>query len=106
MKKVKIVTDSNSGILQSEAEDLGIYVIPMPFTVNNEEYLEEISMSQEEFYKHLETDADVKTSQPSQYYLENLWNDLLKDYDELLYIPMCSGLSATCANARRLQAMD
>ena len=101
MKKVKIVTDSNSGILQSEAEDLGIYVIPMPFTVNNEEYLEEISMSQDEFYKHLEADADVKTSQPSQYYLENLWNDLLKDYDELLYIPMCSGLSATCANARR-----
>jgi len=101
MKKVKIVTDSNSGILQSEAEELGIYVIPMPFTVNNEEFLEEISISQEDFYKHLENDADVKTSQPSQYYLENLWNDLLKDNDELVYIPMCSGLSATCANAKR-----
>ena len=101
MKKVKIVTDSNSGILQSEAKELGIYVIPMPFTVNNEEYLEEISMSQEEFFKHLESDADVKTSQPSQYYLENLWNDLLKENDEILYIPMCSGLSATCANAKR-----
>lgn len=101
MKKVKIITDSNSGILQSEAENLGIYVIPMPFTVNNEEFLEEISMSQEEFYKHLESDADVKTSQPSQYYLENLWNDLLKDNDELVYIPMMSGLSATCANAKR-----
>lgn len=101
MKKIKIITDSNSGILQSEAEELGIYVIPMPFTINNEEYLEEISMSQDEFYKHLENDADVKTSQPSQYYLENLWNDLLKDNDELLYIPMCSGLSATCVNAKR-----
>ena len=101
MKKIKIITDSNSGILQSEAEELGIYVIPMPFTVNNEEYLEEISMSQDEFFKHLESDADVKTSQPSQYYLENLWNDLLKENDELLYIPMCSGLSATCANAKR-----
>lgn len=101
MKKIKIITDSNSGILQSEAEELGIYVIPMPFTINGEEYLEEISISQEEFYQHLKEDADVKTSQPSQYYLENLWNDLLKDYDELLYIPMSSGLSATCANARR-----
>ena len=101
MKKVKIITDSNSGILQSEAEKLGIYVIPMPFTINNEEYLEEISITQEEFYKHLENDADVKTSQPSQYYLENLWNDLLKEYDELVYIPMCSGLSATCFNANR-----
>jgi fatty acid-binding protein DegV len=74
----------------------------MPFTINNEEYLEDISITQEEFYKHLENDADVKTSQPSQYYLETLWNDLLKDNDELVYIPMSSGLSATCSNAKRL----
>lgn len=99
MSKIKIITDSNSGILQSEAEKLGIFVIPMPFTVNGEEYLEEISMTQDEFFEHLAADADVKTSQPSKIYLEELWTDLLKDYDELLYIPMSSGLSNTCENA-------
>lgn len=100
MTKVKIVTDSNSGILQSQAEELGIFVIPMPFTVNGEEYLEEITMSQSKFYDLLEQNADVKTSQPSQYYLEELWQDLLKTNDEILYIPMTSGLSGTCANAK------
>ena len=101
MSKTIIVTDSNSGILQSEAKDLGIYVIPMPFTINDEEYLEEISISQEKFYEFLAEDADVTTSQPSQYYLEELWTDLLKKYDEIVYIPMSSGLSATCENAKR-----
>ena len=79
MNKLKIVTDSNSGILQKEGEDLGIFVIPMPFTIDDEEYLEEISISQEQFYEFLKKDADVKTSQPSQYYLEELWNNLLKE---------------------------
>lgn len=101
MSKLKIVTDSNSGLLQSEAEQLGIFVIPMPFTINDEEYLEEITISQEEFYKHLANNADVKTSQPSQFYLEELWTDLLKTNDELVYIPMMSGLSGTCENAKR-----
>lgn len=102
MGKVKIITDSNSGILQSEAENLGIFVIPMPFTVNGEDYLEEITMSQEKFYELLAQDADVKTSQPSRTYLEELWTNLLKDNDELLYIPMTSGMSATCENATAL----
>ena len=102
MNKTIIVTDSNSGIKQSEAEKLGICVIPMPFTINDEEYLEEISISQEQFYDFLKQDADVKTSQPSQYYLEELWNKLLQDYNEILYIPMTSGLSGTCENAKRL----
>ncbi len=101
MSKIKIITDSNSGILQSEAEQLNITVIPMPFTINNEEFLEEITIDQNKFYEYLKTDADVKTSQPSQYYLENLWNEILKNYDEILYIPMSSGLSATCSNAIR-----
>lgn len=101
MSKVKIVTDSNSGILQSEAEKLGIYVIPMPFTINDEEYLEEISISQEKFYEFLSQDADVTTSQPSEFYLGELWTELLKSSDELVYIPMSSGLSATCENAKR-----
>ena len=99
--KTIIVTDSNSGILQSEAKELGISVIPMPFTINEEEYLEEISISQEKFYEFLQADADVTTSQPSQFYLEELWTDLLKKYDEIVYIPMSSGLSATCENAKR-----
>ena len=100
MNKLKIVTDSNSGISQKEGEELGIFVIPMPFTINDEEFLEEISISQKEFYKFLEKDADVKTSQPSQFYLEELWNDLLQENEEIVYIPMSSGLSGTCENAK------
>ena len=101
MSKVKIITDSNSGITQSEGEKLGIYVIPMPFTINDEEYFEEVSISQEQFYEFLKNKADVKTSQPSQYTLEEIWNNLLQNNDELLYIPMSSGLSGTCENAKR-----
>lgn len=101
MNKLKIVTDSNSGISQKEGEELGVFVIPMPFTINDEEFLEEISISQKEFYKFLEKDADVKTSQPSQFYLEELWNDLLQENEEIVYIPMSSGLSGTCENAKR-----
>ena len=101
MKKVIIVTDSNSGITQDEGKKLGIFVIPMPFTIDGEEYLEEISISQEKFFELLENGADVKTSQPSQYYLEELWEDLLKEHESLVYIPMTSGLSGTCENAKR-----
>lgn len=100
MQDTLILTDSNSGILQQEGRDQGIYVIPMPFTVNGEEYLEEISMSQEQFFDALQNDADVKTSQPSEFYLEDLWTTLLKDYKDIIYIPMSGGLSATCANAK------
>lgn len=100
MKKTAIVTDSNSGILQKEAENLGIFVVPMPFTVDGEEYFEEITMNQDEFFACLERGADVKTSQPSRAYLEELWGKLLNDYEEVLYIPMSSGLSQTCENAQ------
>ena len=100
MQDTLILTDSNSGILQQVGRDQGIYVIPMPFTVNGEEYLEEISMSQEQFFDALQNDADVKTSQPSEFYLEDLWTTLLKDYKDIIYIPMSGGLSATCANAK------
>ena len=98
--KIIIMTDSNSGILQSEAKDLGIFVVPMPFTIDEEEYFEEISISQEKFYEFLANDANVTTSQPSQIYLEETWTNLLKDYEEIVYIPMSSGLSATCENAK------
>ena len=99
-KKVIIMTDSNSGILQSEAKELGIFVVPMPFTINDEEYLEEISISQEQFYEFLKQDADVSTSQPSRVYLEETWTNLLKEYEEIVYIPMSSGLSANCENSK------
>lgn len=102
MKKIKIVTDSNSGILQEEGKQLGVFVVPMPFAINDEEYLEEISISQVQFYDLLKNDADVNTSQPSPAYLEELWEELLKENDEILYIPMTSGLSGTCSTALRL----
>ena len=104
MKSIAIVTDSNSGITQEEGKKLGIYVIPMPFTIDGREYLEDISITQEEFFKLLESGADVKTSQPSRAYLEELWGDLLKTYGQIIYIPMTSGLSATCENAKRYAA--
>ncbi len=98
--KTMILTDSNSGITQAEGKKLGIFVIPMPFTIDGEEYLEDITMTQEKFYELLKKGVDVKTSQPSQVYLEDLWTELLKTNDEILYIPMMSGLSATCENAK------
>lgn len=101
MKKIVIVTDSNSGITQQEGKELGISVIPMPFTIDGEEYLEDISITQEKFFELLENGAEVTTSQPSQTYLEELWRELLKEYEQIIYIPMTSGLSATCANAKR-----
>ena len=101
MKKIKIITDSNSGLTQEEGEGLGVFVIPMPFTVNGEEFEEGISITQAEFYEKLKGGADVKTSQPSEVYLENLWGDFLKDFDEIVYIPMSGGLSSSCENAKR-----
>ena len=101
MEKIAIVTDSNSGITQEEGKNLGIYVVPMPFTVDGVEYLEDISITQEKFFSLLENGAEVTTSQPSQTYLEELWQDLLNSYEEIIYIPMTSGLSATCENAKR-----
>lgn len=102
MSKVKIITDSNSGILQKEGGALGVFVIPMPFTIDGEEYLEEISITQEKFYEFLSTDASVTTSQPSRYYLQEIWENMLKENNELVYIPMSSGLSGTCSNAKNL----
>ncbi|MDE5766208.1 MAG: DegV family protein [Clostridia bacterium] len=101
MEKIAIVTDSNSGITQDEGKNLGIYVIPMPFTIDGEEYLEDISITQEKFFGLLENGAEVTTSQPAQTYLEELWENLLKTYEQIIYIPMSSGLSATCENAKK-----
>ncbi len=98
MSKIAIVTDSNSGIkLTEQTEDL--YVLPMPFIINGEEYFEEISLSQEEFYKKLAENADISTSQPSPYQVKEMWEKALKTHDEVVYIPMSSGLSEACHNA-------
>ncbi len=102
MSKVIIITDSNSGILQSEAEQLGLKVVPMPFTINDEEYFEEITLSQEKFYDLLKLDPNVNTSQPSPGYLQDLWEETLKEYDEIVFIPMSSGLSGTYQTANFL----
>ena len=100
MKKIKIMTDSNSGITQDEGKRLGVFVVPMPFTIDGKEYFEEISITQERFFTLLGQGALVTTSQPAESYLEGVWNELLKDYESVIYIPMASGLSATCENAK------
>lgn len=102
MKKIAVVTDSNSGITQAEAKELGIYVLPMPFYINEKLYFEEITLSQEEFYKFLEDDTDISTSQPAPADVTDLWDKLLKEYDEIVHIPMSSGLSSSCSSAHML----
>ena len=102
MGKVAIVTDSNSGITQEESKKLGIHILPMPFYINGELFYEDITLSQEEFYKKLAEDAEISTSQPSPGDVMDLWEELLKKYDEILYIPMSSGLSSSCDTAMGL----
>ena len=102
MGSVAIVTDSNSGISQAEGKELVIYVIPMPFLVDGKLYFEDVDMNKEQFYHFLESDADLSTSQPSPGDVMDLWDKLLKEYDEIVHIPMSSGLSASCATAMGL----
>ena len=99
MSKVAILTDSNSGITPVEAEKWGVYVIPMPFFINDEVHYENVDFSQEKFYEALENDIDVHTSMPAPADTMDLWNELLKDHDEIIYIPMSSGLSSSCSTA-------
>ena len=102
MSKIAIVADSNSGYTQEEANAAGIYLIPMPFYIDEEEYFEGVNLTQEEFYEHLKNDANVSTSQPSPDSMLTLWDELLKTYEEILYFPMSSGLSGTCQTATML----
>ncbi len=102
MKKVAIATDSNSGITQSEAQALGIRVLPMPFYINEELFFEDVTLTQEAFYRRLAEDADISTSQPSPGDVTDLWDQLLEEYDQVVYIPMSSGLSASCETALML----
>ena len=102
MSKIAVVTDSNSGITQAQAKELGIYVLAMPFMVDDVTYYEDITLSQEEFYKMLENNANISTSQPTPDSVMGLWRDLLKEYDEIIHIPMSSGLSGSCQTAMML----
>lgn len=102
MKKIAIVTDSNSGITQEMGKTMGIHVIPMPFFIDGALFLEDITLTQEEFYKRLGEDSDISTSQPSPGEVMECWKELLKEYDEIVHIPMSSGLSSTCHAAQSL----
>lgn len=102
MKKIAIVTDSNSGITQEMGKTMGIHVIPMPFFIDGELFLEDITLTQEEFYKRLGDNSDISTSQPSLGEVMECWDELLKEYDEIVHIPMSSGLSSTCHAAQSL----
>ena len=102
MSKIAIVTDSNSGISQKEAKEMGIFVLPMPFLINGKEYLDGVDLLPEQFYEFLKEDADVATSQPSPDSVMKLWEEILKEYDEIVHIPMSSGLSGSCQTAMML----
>lgn len=103
MGKIAIVTDSNSAITKEEAKKLGIFVLPMPFFINEETHYEGIDLSQEQFYEALkDKSVDVKTSQPTPGAVLDLWEECLKEYDEIVHIPMSSGLSSSCETAMML----
>ena len=102
MGKVAVITDSNSGITQNQAGEYGIYVLPMPFYIDEKLYIEDITLTQEEFYKRLGEGVDIKTSQPAPGDVMDLWNKVLKEYDEIVHIPMSSGLSSSCETAHML----
>ena len=99
MAKVAIITDSNSGITQAAAKEMGVFVLPMPFMIDGETFYEDISLTQEQFYEKLAGGADISTSQPSPESVMELWDEVLKEYDELVHIPMSSGLSGSCQSA-------
>lgn len=102
MGKIAVVTDSNSGITQSQAKELGIYVLPMPFMINEETFYEDITLTQEQFYEKLKEGANVITSQPTPDSVMKMWEELLAEYDEIVHIPMSSGLSGSCQSASML----
>ncbi len=99
MSRVAIITDSNSGITQAEAKEMGITVIPMPFYIDEKMFYEDIDLTQEQFYEKLRSDCEIKTSMPLVGNVTDTWDEVLKEYDEIVYIPMSSGLSSSCSTA-------
>ena len=100
--KIAVVTDSNSGITQAQGKELGITVLPMPFMIDGNEFFEDISLTQQEFYGKMEEDMDISTSQPSPESIVELWEALLEEYDGIVHIPMSSGLSGSYQTALML----
>ena len=99
VSKIAVATDSNSGITQEQAKEYGVYVIPMPFFIDGETYYEGINLTQEQFYEKLEGNAEISTSMPAVGDVTDFWDKLLQEYDEVVYIPMSSGLSSSCETA-------
>ena len=106
MGKIAIVTDSNSGITQIQAKEMGITVLPMPFMIDGETYYEDITLTQEQFYRKLKDNSDISTSQPTPDSIMKMWDELLKEYDQIVHIPMSSGLSGSCSTAMMLAGED
>ena len=104
--KIAVVTDSNSGITQTQAKEMGITVLPMPFMIDGETYYEDITLTQEQFYQRLKDNSDISTSQPTPDSIMKLWDELLKEYDQIVHIPMSAGLSGSCATAMMLAGED
>ena len=100
--RTAVVTDSNSGILPDMGRELGVFVVPMPFTIDGTLYYEGVSLTSEQFFRYMEEDAEVSTSQPAPGELQDLWEKVLEEYDELVYIPMTSSLSGSCMSAMAL----
>lgn len=99
MSKIAVMTDSNSGITQEESVAMGVKVLPMPFLIDGQMYYEDISLTQGEFYERLASEVDISTSQPSPEEVTKAWDELLEEYDSIVYIPMSSGLSGSCQTA-------
>lgn len=100
MSNIAIVTDSNSSLTQEQGKNMGITVIPMPFFIDGEEYLEDINLTQEDFFRKLEAGVNVSTSQPSVGLITSTWEELLKTNDYVFHFPMSSGLSKECHTAQ------
>ena len=104
--KIAVVTDSNSGITQAQAKEMGVAVLPMPFMIDGETYYEDITLTREQFYQRLKDNADIATSQPTPDSILKMWDNLLKEYDQIIHIPMSSGLSGSCSTAMMLAGED
>ena len=104
--KIAVVTDSNSGITQAQAKEMGVAVLPMPFMIDGETYYEDITLTREQFYQRSKDNADIATSQPTPDSILKMWDKLLKEYDQIIHIPMSSGLSGSCSTAMMLAGED
>lgn len=105
MKKIAIVSDTNN-LSHKEGAELGVSLISMPFVIDNREYKDGIDLSRDEFFAFMNEDADITTSQPSINEIGSTWSELLKTYDEIIHVPMSSGLSGSCETAMLLSTYE